>query len=122
MRRSLQPTQVAQCPEHGGATRRQASTSGDVEEAVGGQQPSSRTATSAFVQGGTGGPLPRALQNDLQQATNVHVSAQMVRNRLHEGGMRARRPQVGVLCLQPNTVQDVWHLPENTKIGKFIIG
>ncbi|CDQ79256.1 unnamed protein product [Oncorhynchus mykiss] len=38
----------------------------------------------------------RALQNDLQQATNVHVSAQMVRNRLHEGGMRARRPQVGV--------------------------
>ncbi|KAI3352572.1 hypothetical protein L3Q82_005508 [Scortum barcoo] len=35
----------------------------------------------------------RALQNDLQQATNVHVSAQMVRNRLHEGGMRARRPQ-----------------------------
>uniref|UniRef100_A0A674C2S0 Transposase Tc1-like domain-containing protein n=1 Tax=Salmo trutta TaxID=8032 RepID=A0A674C2S0_SALTR len=39
----------------------------------------------------------RALQNDLQQATNVHVSAQMVRNRLHEGGMRARRPQVGVV-------------------------
>ncbi|KAI3355643.1 hypothetical protein L3Q82_004186 [Scortum barcoo] len=27
----------------------------------------------------------RALQNDLQQATNVHVSAQTVRNRLHEG-------------------------------------
>uniref|UniRef100_A0A8C7W4M5 Tc1-like transposase DDE domain-containing protein n=1 Tax=Oncorhynchus mykiss TaxID=8022 RepID=A0A8C7W4M5_ONCMY len=52
----------------------------------------------------------RALQNDLQQATNVHVSAQTVRNRLHEGGMRARRPQ------------DVWHLPENTKIGKFATG
>ena len=29
----------------------------------------------------------RALQNDLQQATNVHVSAQTVRNRLHEGPM-----------------------------------
>ncbi|KAL0148612.1 hypothetical protein M9458_056052 [Cirrhinus mrigala] len=29
-----------------------------MEEAVGGQQPSSRTATSAFVQGGTGGALP----------------------------------------------------------------
>ncbi|KAL0151962.1 hypothetical protein M9458_052738 [Cirrhinus mrigala] len=27
----------------------------------------------------------RALQNDLQQATNVHVFAQTVRNRLHEG-------------------------------------
>ncbi|KAL0159155.1 hypothetical protein M9458_047231, partial [Cirrhinus mrigala] len=39
----------------------------------------------------------RALQNDLQQATSVHVSAQTVRNRLHEGGMRARRPQVGVV-------------------------
>ncbi|KAL0147803.1 hypothetical protein M9458_056880 [Cirrhinus mrigala] len=39
----------------------------------------------------------RTLQNDLQQATNVHVSAQTVRNRLHEGGMRARRPQVGVV-------------------------
>ena len=39
----------------------------------------------------------RALQNDLQQATNVHVSAQTVRNRLHEGGMRARRPHVGVV-------------------------
>ncbi|KAL0161626.1 hypothetical protein M9458_045351, partial [Cirrhinus mrigala] len=39
----------------------------------------------------------RALQNDLQQATNVHVSAQTVRNGLHEGGMRARRPQVGVV-------------------------
>ncbi|XP_070290925.1 uncharacterized protein [Salvelinus sp. IW2-2015] len=35
----------------------------------------------------------RALQNDFQQATNVHVSAQTVRNRLHE----ARRPQVGVV-------------------------
>ena len=38
-----------------------------------------------------------ALQNDLQQATNVHVSAQTVRNSLHEGGMSARRPQVGVV-------------------------
>ena len=27
----------------------------------------------------------------------MHVSAQMVTNRLHEGGMRARRPQVGVV-------------------------
>uniref|UniRef100_A0A8K9XZR7 Transposase Tc1-like domain-containing protein n=1 Tax=Oncorhynchus mykiss TaxID=8022 RepID=A0A8K9XZR7_ONCMY len=41
--------------------------------------------------------IARTLQNDLQQATNVHVSAQTVRNRFHEGGMRARRPQVGVV-------------------------
>lgn len=26
------------------------------------------------------------------------------------------------LYLQPNTVQDVWHLPENTKIGNFATG
>lgn len=39
----------------------------------------------------------RALQNDLREATNVHVSAQTVRNRLREGGLRARRPQVGVV-------------------------
>ena len=51
-----------------GATRRQASTSGDVEEAVGGQQPSSRTATSAFVQGGAGGVLP-------EPRTALHVLA-----------------------------------------------
>ncbi|KAG9265602.1 hypothetical protein AMEX_G20061, partial [Astyanax mexicanus] len=45
----------------------------------------------------------RALQNDLQQATNVHVSAQTVRNRLHEDGMRARQDDSGppgIVCLQ----------------------
>ena len=57
----------------------------------------------------------RGLQNDLQQATNAHVSAQTVRNRLHEGPTSTG----GGCALQPNTMQDVWHLPENTKIGKF---
>uniref|UniRef100_A0A674MST3 Transposase Tc1-like domain-containing protein n=1 Tax=Takifugu rubripes TaxID=31033 RepID=A0A674MST3_TAKRU len=37
----------------------------------------------------------RALQNDLQRATGVNVSTQTIRNRLHEGGLRARRPLVG---------------------------
>lgn len=39
----------------------------------------------------------RALQNELQQATNVHVTAQTVTNRLHEDGLRAPRPQMGVV-------------------------
>ncbi|TWW63276.1 hypothetical protein D4764_03G0002840 [Takifugu flavidus] len=39
----------------------------------------------------------RALQNDLQQATGVNVSDQTIRNRLHVGGLRARRPVVGPL-------------------------
>ncbi|TWW74998.1 hypothetical protein D4764_14G0010010 [Takifugu flavidus] len=37
----------------------------------------------------------RALQSDLQQSTNVNVSDQTIRNRLHEGGLKARRPVVG---------------------------
>lgn len=34
----------------------------------------------------------RSLEMDLRRATGVHVSNQTVRNRLHEGGLRARRP------------------------------
>ena len=37
----------------------------------------------------------RALQNDLQQSTDVNFSAQTIRNRLHEGGLRAHRPVAG---------------------------
>lgn len=37
----------------------------------------------------------RALQNQLRRATHAHVSDQTVRNRLHEVGLRARRPKVG---------------------------
>ncbi|MCJ8738325.1 hypothetical protein PDJAM_G00034520 [Pangasius djambal] len=44
----------------------------------------------------------RALQNDLQQATGVNVSDQTIRNRLHEGGLRARHPLVG-------PVLTAWH-------------
>ena len=62
---------------------------------VAGQQPSSRTATSAFVQGGAGGaPEPCKMTSSRPQ---MCMSAQTVRNRLHEGGMRARHPQIGVV-------------------------
>ncbi|KAL0185662.1 hypothetical protein M9458_017332, partial [Cirrhinus mrigala] len=118
MRQSLQPTQVAQVVQliQDGASmravarrfavsvsvvskawRRQASTSGDVEEAVGGQQPSSRTATSAFVQGGTGGALPEPCKMTSSRPQMCMCLLKRSRNRLHEGGMRARRPQVGVV-------------------------
>jgi hypothetical protein len=48
----------------------------------------------------------------------VHVSAQTDSTRVVWGPNVHRWG----LCLQPNTVQDVWHLPENTKIGKFDTG
>lgn len=40
------------------------------------------------------GLVAKALQSDLKQATGVHSSDQTVRNRDHEGGLRARHPLV----------------------------
>lgn len=40
------------------------------------------------------GLVAKALQNDLKQATGMHSSDQTVRNRDHEGGLRARHPLV----------------------------
>ncbi|KAI3374170.1 hypothetical protein L3Q82_006029 [Scortum barcoo] len=78
------------------------------------------------------GPLPPPLckeeqeehcQSPVKQATNTNLPTNV-----HEGqkqtpcskGGQKQTPQV--MCLQPNTMQDVWHLPENTKIGKFATG
>ncbi len=57
----------------------------------------------------------RVLQNDLQQASNVHVTDQTVINKLHEGGIRD-------LCSQSSIKQHDWHLLVNTRISRATIG
>ncbi|KAI3369545.1 hypothetical protein L3Q82_007754 [Scortum barcoo] len=50
----------------------------------------------------------RALQNDLQQATNVHVSAQTVRNRLHEGDVTESGDAVENVLLPATSSSMTW--------------
>jgi len=85
----------AQCPERGGDTRRQASIPGDVEGAVGGQQPSSRTATSSFVQGRRGGALPGPFK--ITSSRPLICMFLLKLPKTDEGGLRARHQQVGLV-------------------------
>ena len=47
----------------------------------------------------------RSLEIDFRRATTVHLSDQTVRNRLHEDGMRARRPARGHILTAQHRVQ-----------------
>ncbi|KAI3371829.1 hypothetical protein L3Q82_006712 [Scortum barcoo] len=122
MRRSLQPTQVAQVvqPIQDGtsmravarrfavsvsvvsrAWRRYQETGQYIRRRGGGR----RRATTqqqdrylpAFVQGGTGGALPEPCKMTSSRPQMCMCLLKRFRNRLHEGGMRALNPQVGVV-------------------------
>jgi hypothetical protein len=83
-----------------------------------GQQPCSRTVTSAFVQGG-------ALPEPCKMTSSRPQMCMCLLKRSETDSMRVVwGPDVHRwgLCLQPNAMQDFWHLPENTKIGKFATG
>lgn len=70
---------VSQCQECGGGTRRQASTLGEAEGAVEGQQPSSRAALCSVVQGALlEVQSARARQKDLKQPVGIcHLTAEV---------------------------------------------
>lgn len=57
-----------------------------------------------------------SLQNDLQDATGVQVSTQTVRRRLHEVGLRARRPAVRVPLSRAHKLAHLQWAREHSKM------
>ncbi len=152
MRQYLQPNQVAQVVQHlyilvhpyvpsqgslmclptrshdhWGDTWRRAITWGELDMTV------ERTGMEGLDAGLLSDPLCMKEQEEHCQSPPkmassrllVCTSDQTVRNRLHEGGMRAAwGPDVLLwdLCSQTSTMQLDWHMPVNTRIGRSAIG
>ena len=102
MRQCLKPTQVAQVVQLiqddtsmravSRAWRKYQET-GQYTRRFGGQQPSSRTATSSFVQGGTGGALPESWK----MTSSRPLTCMFLLKLSETDSMRARRPQMGLV-------------------------
>ncbi len=96
-------------------SRRQAVTQGELDMAVEGPLPISRSCNCSFVQGGTGWTLPEPYKMTSSRPLVWMSLTKQSETDLLRVGLRARRPLEGPV-LTAGTVELDWHLPMNTRI------